>query len=115
MNPYRYAAYAVLCAILVGCASIGLTPAKSLSDRIAYAYGVNAGVRTAAANSLNAGNIKVEDAEYVLKVSDESRAMLDASKAALTAGDASTAEGRLVLALGVLDALQSYLNSKVKP
>jgi hypothetical protein len=110
--PLQTAAWIAI-ALLVGCASIGLAPAKSLPDRIAYAYGVNAGVRTAAANALEAGTLSIEDGEYTLKVTDESRTLLDTSRVALSAGDTQTAEGRLVLALDVLDALQKHLNTRV--
>jgi hypothetical protein len=114
MNRIRhYAALGLLCALLTACASMGLAPAKSLTDRISYAYGTNAGVRNAAASALSAGTLKVEDAEYVLKSTDNTRTLLDASKAALAAGDPSTAEGRLVLALNGLTLLQDYLNKRV--
>jgi hypothetical protein len=100
--------------VLQACASLGLAPAETLSQRISYAYSQNTALRTAAANALNAGQLKVDDARYVLAVTDNGRTLLDASKAALLGGDISTAEGRLILALNILDTLQGYLNSKVK-
>jgi len=109
----NYAAFACLCWLLTACASLGLAPAKSLSDRIGYAYGTNAGVRNAATSALTAGTLNAEDAEYVLKATDNTRSLLDASKAALTGGDPTTAEGRLLLAINGLTLLQDYLNKKV--
>lgn len=108
-----YATVWLILALFAGCQSLGLAEPKSLSQRIAYAYGTNAGIRTAAANSLTAGAISVADGEYVLKVTDETRTLLDASHTALLGGDPSTAEGRLLLALGVLDTLQTYLNRRL--
>lgn len=115
MSPgFRNVAYmSALLMILAGCASVGLAQPKKLSDRVAYAYGVNAGLRNAAANSINAQTLSSTDGEYVLNVSDQTRTLLDASKLALDAGDPKTAEGRLVLALNVLEKLQAYLNERV--
>lgn len=113
MKIALHVAALVLWTLLSGCASLGITQPKSLPDRIAYAYGVNAGLRTAAANSLNAHTLSSIDGEYVLNVSDQTRTLLDASKLAVSAGDTATAEGRLLLALNVLEQLQAYLNERV--
>lgn len=114
MNRIRnYAALGLLCCLLAACQSMGLAPAKTLPERVSYAYGVNAGVRNAATSALTAGALKAEDAEYVLKATDNTRTLLDASKLALNAGDPKTAEGRLLLALNGLTLLQDYLNKKV--
>jgi hypothetical protein len=114
MRIRHYTAAAFLCCLLSACASMGLVSAQSVPQQLSYAYGVNAGLRNAAANSLNAGTIKVDDAEYVLKTTDQTRTLLDTAGAALSAGDTKTAEGRVVLAIGVLEQLQSYLTSKVQ-
>lgn len=98
--------------LLAGCASVGLAPATTFDERLAYAVSQNAAVRQAAANSLDAGEIKVEDAQYVLKTTDETRTLLDAAKAASGAGDIKTAEGRLSVAVNVLTTLQSYLRGR---
>jgi hypothetical protein len=113
MRVHIQAITAALFLLLASCASIGLAPAKSFSERLAYSYGVNAGVRNAAANALEAGTLTIEDGEYVLKVTDETRTLLDSAKLASGAGDPSTAEGRLLLAINVLEQLQAYLNRKV--
>lgn len=109
--PVAYAG--VVMAMLASCASLGIEPAKSLPDRIAYAAGVNAGLRNAAANALNAHTLSSVDGEYTLNVSDQTRTLLDASKLALASGDPKTAEGRLVLALNILTQLQAYLDKRV--
>lgn len=109
---------AVLCSLLLtlltACASVGIAPPQNLSERLAYAYGTNAAVRTATARALDAQQLWPEDGEYVLKITDQTRALLDATRQTLEGGDVRTAEGRLIVALNVLDQLQVYLNSKVK-
>jgi hypothetical protein len=101
-----------LFALLAGCAQLGLAPATTFDERLAYAVSQNAAVRTAAANSLDAGEIQLQDAKFVLKTTDEARTLLDAAKLASGAGDVSTAEGRLGVAVSVLTNLQAYLRSK---
>lgn len=101
--------------ILTGCASLGLAPAQSFDERLAYAVSQNAAVRQAAGNALDAGTIELADAQFVLKTTDESRTLLDAAKLASGAGDVSTAEGRLSVAVSVLANLQTYLRARSKP
>lgn len=105
---------AVLCVLLAGCTFLGLAQPRTLSERIAYAYSINAGVRQAAAQSVTAGTLSKEDGQYVLQVTDTTRGYLDLARTAYGAGDISTAEGRLTLALNVLDELQRYLESRVR-
>lgn len=115
MHRHPFAALTALYIVfllLTGCASIGLAPATTFDERLAYAVSQNAAVRQAAANSLDAGEIQLQDAQYVLKTTDETRTLLDAAKAAIGAGDIKTAEGRLSVATTVLTTLQSYLRSK---
>lgn len=98
--------------LLTACASLGLAPASSFEERLAYAVSQNAAVRNAAAASLERQEIALEDAQRVLKITDEVRTSLDAAKAAVGAGDVSTAEGRLQLATAILVELQNFLRSR---
>lgn len=98
--------------VLVGCASLGMAPAQTFDQKLAYAYGTHTAVVQAATQALNDKTITSTDALQVLKLADESRALLDASRAALAAGDPATANGRLALATQILVQLQSYLRSK---
>lgn len=98
--------------ILTACASLGLAPASSFEERLAYAVSQNAAVREAAAVSVERKEISVDDAKRVLKITDEVRAALDAARLAAGAGDVSTAEGRLQLATSILVNLQAYLRSR---
>lgn len=98
--------------ILTACASIGLAPASRFEERLAYAVAQNAAVRNAAAASLERNELALEDAQRVLKITDECRTALDAARLAAGAGDATTAEGRLQLATSILVNLQAYLRSR---
>lgn len=98
--------------LLTACAQLGLAPASSFEERLAYAVSQNAAVRQTAAVSLENGEIALEDAQNVLKLTDQVRTALDAARVAAGAGDPSTAEGRLQLATSILVNLQAYLRSR---
>lgn len=98
--------------LIAACAQLGLAPASTFEERLAYAVSQNAAVRNAAAVSLERQEIALEDAQRVLKITDEVRTALDAAKFAAGAGDPQTAEGRLQLATAILIELQNYLRSR---
>lgn len=98
--------------ILTACASLGLAPASSFEERLAYAVSQNAAVRETAAVSVERNELSVDDARRVLTITDEVRTTLDAARLAAGAGDVSTAEGRLRLATSILVNLQTYLRSR---
>jgi hypothetical protein len=110
----KYSIVPILIVLLSGCASLGLAPASSFDERLAYAVSQNAAVRQAAANSLKAGDIDKADAQNVLELTDQSRAILDAARVASGLGDLKTAEARLSLASVILVKLQSYLRERSK-
>lgn len=99
--------------LVAGCAAF--TPAKTFDEKLAYAYGTHTAVLQAATSGLQTGELTVADAEQVLKLADQTRALLDAAKLAAGTGDVSTAEGQLALAVNVLTELQNYLRSRRKP
>ena len=98
--------------VLAACGSLGLAPASTFDERLAYAVSQNAAVRETAAVSVERKEISVDDARRVLKITDEVRTALDAARLAAGAGDVSTAEGRLQLATSILVNLQAYLRSR---
>lgn len=108
----KLAFIAPLLFLLTACASLGLAPASSFEERLAYAVSQNAAVRETAAVSVERGELSVDDAKRVLKISDEVRTSLDAARLAVGAGDVSTAEGRLQLATSILVNLQTFLRSR---
>jgi hypothetical protein len=97
--------------LLSACASLGLAPAQSFEQKLAYGYGTYTAVQAAAAQAMSDHVLPSADGSQVLKLADESRALLDAAKAANKVGDLTTANGKLVLATQVLVQLQSYLRS----
>lgn len=102
---------AIAAFVVVGCSSLGMAPAQSFNDRLAYSYGTHTAVLTATTQSLEAGEIGSQDAARVLKIADEARTTLDAAKLANGIGDMKTAEGRLQLATTILTQLQTYLRA----
>lgn len=114
MKQFRncFAGFLALCMLLTACAQLGLTPAETFDQKLAYGYSTVAAVRTSSADALNAGKITVPDAQRALVVTDTARAALDAAGDANRAGDASTAIGKLTLATALLTQFQQYLQSK---
>lgn len=72
-------------AILSACSSLGLQPAQSPSQGIAYAYSTVTAVRTSAAQALTAGTITAAQAQQVLALTDQARTSLDAGQAVVVA------------------------------
>lgn len=97
---------------LAGCAQLGLAPAQSFDQKLAYSYGAHTAVLKATTSALKAKSISSADAEHVAALADQSRQLLDAAKVASTGGDVTTATGRLLLATQILEQLQVYLRSK---
>jgi hypothetical protein len=86
-----------------------MEPAKSFDQQLAYGFAQVAAIRVSAANALNTGTIKVEDAKQVQTLADQARAGLDAARTAQGIGDTKTALGRLQLANAILLQLATYL------
>lgn len=106
------AAVAVPAVTLVsGCQSLGLAPAQSFDQKLAYAYGVYTGVQQATASAVSAGTLKPADASQVLNVCDQARALLDSARS-IEATDPNGAANKLVLATTVLTQVQTYLQSR---
>lgn len=101
-----------LIALLAGCAQLGLVPAKSFDQQVAYGYSTVASVRASTATALNSGLIKVEDAKQVQALADQARTGLDGARGAWSVGDTKTAMGRLQLANSVLTQLAVYLQAR---
>lgn len=108
----RFALCGFLLAFMTACASMGLATPQSLDQRIAYAAGQVTAARGTAADALAGKTISVQDAESALRITDESKTFVDASRAALSAGDTQGAEARLALATSVLLAVKTYLEKK---
>jgi hypothetical protein len=96
--------------LLSGCSALGLATPKSFDQSLANAYGVHTAVVSATATALASGAITSAEAGSVQIQANSARAMLDAAKAAETAGNSTGAQNDLSLAVTALTALQTYLN-----
>lgn len=99
---------AVFVLVLTACAGLGLQEANTFEKKLAYAYGQNTGFRQAATLALKQQKLTADEAEAVLKFTDNTRLFLNAAKGA---PDLVHAQTNLTLALGVLTQLQTYLNA----
>lgn len=111
LRSHRLSLLPLLLLVLSACSTLGVAPAQSFDQKLAYAYATHTAVLTTATNALSAGTIKSADAEQVLKLADESRALLDGAKA-VSSTDPTMAGNKLALAASILTQLQSYLQAR---
>lgn len=97
--------------MLAGCASIGLEAPQSFGDRLAYAEGLNIGLRDASTDALNNREITSGDMEHVMAVNAQAKELL-ASARLLMGTDLTSAEGKLLAATRLLTELQTYLRAR---
>lgn len=97
--------------LLSGCASLGVAPAQTFNQKVAYAIGVHSAVLQATTNAVTNGQMSSADASAVLTQADNANVFLQAAVAANVSGDATTATNKLTLATAALTALQTYLNA----
>jgi hypothetical protein len=96
--------------VLVACASLGLAPAQTLDQKIAYGY---AGVTTALntiATATTAGQLTSAQATNANGMALQVKGILDTARA-LETTNATSAQNDLTLALSSLTAVQQYLTS----
>ncbi len=113
--PKRLPLFSLLPLILLlsACASLGIAPAQSLEQKIAYAQGVDTAVLTASTSALRAGKISADDHEHVIAIAEQAKALIDSAKLLATT-DATAANAKLQMATVILTELQNYLNSRKK-
>lgn len=97
---------------LQGCQALGIPQAQSFAQRYAYALSQTTALRAAATQALNARTISTADAEYVLKLTDESRKLIDQAQVIARAGEELKGKTQLELATAVLTQLQAYLTAR---
>lgn len=96
--------------LVAACTTLGLAPAQSPSEGLAYAYGAVAAARSTAAQELQSGQITTATAQKVLALTDQARGELDAGQQVLTAGGATTTVMQdLQLATALLTQVQAML------
>ncbi len=114
IRPGRYPArllVLVLLQVLTGCAALGLAPAQSIDERLAYAYGAHTAVLQATAAARDAGKLSPADVHHVTESADQVRTLLDAARRVQTANPQGAAD-RLKLAVSLLTELQTWLRGK---
>jgi hypothetical protein len=107
-----YPAFFLLALVLAGCSSLGLHPAQTFNDKLAYGYATHKAVIDTATNAVTTGALSVDDAEAVHQLGVESKTLLDAARLVYTAGDMDAANSKLLLATAVLTHLQRYLTAR---
>ena len=101
----------VMLILLAGCAQLGLSTPQTFDQKLAVAYGTHTAILKATASELKAGHLKKADAQEVLTLADQSKALLDAAR---MAGDTTVAQNKLTLAVAVLTQIQAYINQRGK-
>lgn len=96
---------------LSGCTQLGIAPAQSFDQKLAYAEQVDTAVLTASTVSLRAQQISSDDHEKVITMADQAKGLIDSAKL-LSTTDPAGANAKLALATSVLTQLQTYLNSR---
>jgi DNA uptake protein ComE-like DNA-binding protein len=95
-------------ALLVSCAQLGIAPAQSFDQKLAYAEQADAAVLTASTASLRAQQISSADHEKVIAMADQAKGFIDAAKLASNPADANA---KLALATAVLTQIQTYITA----
>lgn len=98
--------------MLSACGVLGLQPAKEFGDRWEYAQKQSIGARQANARALNLHIIDSRTAIAVKDIADRADDILDVARLANEAGDVTTAEGRLALALSILSSIETELTKR---
>jgi hypothetical protein len=109
MHPQRLLPLSLLLA-LSGCATLGLSPAQNLDQKIGYAYGgVTAALQTIA-QATTAGTLTSTKATNANNMVLNIKSILDSAKATETT-NASAAAIDLQLATTALTAVQAYFTA----
>lgn len=103
----------VIVVLMLGCAQLGLQPAQTFDQKLAYAYGIHTAVLDTASGELSTRQLTAKDGDNILRLADQARTLLDSAKV-LSVTDVASATGKLTLATSILTELQTYLRSKGK-
>lgn len=110
MRHLRFLPYLTL-VLLCSCAQLGIVPAQSFDQKLAYAEQVDTSVLMASTAALRAQQISSDDHEKVIAMADQAKSLIDSAKL-LSTTDPTGANAKLALATSVLTQLQTYLNSR---
>lgn len=105
-----------------GCAQIGVTPAKSFDQQLAYGYATVTAIRNVTADAVAVRKTQVAeskttlmpsmtaaDALHVLDLTDSARSYLDLARMSKFSGDDQTAMDKLIKATSIIVAAQNFL------
>lgn len=106
-----FAGLALGACFLLACAQLGLAPARSFDDRLAYAYATHTAVVEVISAAAQTGQVTPLEGRQAANLADNSRQLLDAAKT-LEPTNAAAAAAKLTLATAVLDQLQAYLKTR---
>jgi hypothetical protein len=96
--------------VLASCASLGLAPAQTLDQKLAYAYGVETGLLNSIASATTAGTLSSATATKANTMVLTAKGFLDSARA-LESANATNAANDLALATAALTAVQTYLTA----
>jgi len=102
---------AVLFALLAGCASLGIPQAETFAQKLSAGYSSVTAVNKAVVTLLQQKKISPDDAENIIKQSDNALAGLDITRT-IGKTDLKAADARLTAIRTVLTALSAYLASR---
>ena len=103
------AIFGFLAWLIVACTAIGLQKPETFTEKLAYAHSTVNAIVGSTTSALNRHAISSGDATYISRTAVDTRAILEEAETTYSAGDISTGEGRLTLAISVLTQLEDYL------
>lgn len=96
--------------VVAGCAQLGLAPAQTLDQKLAYAYGVETGLLNTIATATTAGTLSSTTASKANTLVLTAKSVLDGARAVETSNPTGAATD-LALATSALTAVQTYLTA----
>lgn len=102
---------ALVLAIMMGCAALGLSAPETFNQKLAVGYATVTTIRDTATLLLNTGKINAADGTNVLNSTDAARAGLDTARE-IGKTDPAAAEFKVNSVRTILTALGAYLASK---
>lgn len=99
-------------AFMPACANLSIPSPDTVKQKIAVAYVSVKTVRDTATTLLKAKKISVDDAENILKQTDNVREGIDIARTLQASGQNTSADNKLANVAAMLEILQSYLATK---
>ncbi len=97
--------------LLCSCAQLGIAPAQSFDQKLAYAEQIDTAVLTASTAALRDQQISSADHQKMIALADQAKGLIDSARL-LSTSDLTAANQKLTLATAILQRLQTYLTSR---